>query len=144
MKYQRGTFYFKKLPLWYFEGDYILIMNVYKIKKNYDFRIVYNRGRSFSNKLFILYIYKNKKNLDINRLGISVSKKVGKSVIRNKIRRLIYEVYRLNLNKLKNGYDIVFIVRMAAKDRIYGEIEKSINDLFNKSLILLWGMKSLL
>lgn len=112
-------------------------MKVYKIKKNYDFRVVYNKGKTFSNKLLIMYIYKNKKNVDINRLGISISKKVGKSVIRNKIRRLIYEVYRLNLYKLKNGYDIVFIVRMAAKDKIYSEIENSINNLFNKSLILL-------
>ncbi|BAK81907.1 ribonuclease P protein component [Candidatus Arthromitus sp. SFB-rat-Yit] len=112
-------------------------MKVYKIKKNFDFRIVYNRGKSYSSKLFILYIYKNKKNLEINRLGISISKKVGKSVLRNKIRRYVYEIYRLNLYKLKTGYDIVFIVRVAAKDKNYSEVEKSINKLFNKSLMLL-------
>lgn len=112
-------------------------MKVYKIKKNYDFRVVYNRGKSFSNRLFVIYIYKNKKNVKLNRLGVSISKKVGKSVVRNRIRRLIYEVYRLNLHKLKDGYDIVFIARNGSKDKMYSEVEKSIINLFNKSLILL-------
>ena len=86
-------------------------MKVHKIHKNYEFRIVYGKGKCFSSSLFIMYVYKNKKNFLLNRLGISVSKKVGKSVTRNRVRRLVYEVYRLNSHKLKNGYDIVFISR---------------------------------
>lgn len=111
-------------------------MKIYKIRKNSDFRIVYNKGKSFSNNLFVMYIYRNKKNISINRLGISVSKKVGKSVTRNRIRRLIYESYRLNLKILKNGYDIVFIARSNAKNKLYCEVEKSIKNLLKKGSII--------
>ena len=66
----------------------------YRIRKNTEFRTVYRKGKSFSNILLVLYIYKNGK--DINRCGISVSKKVGNSVIRGRVKRLISESYRLN------------------------------------------------
>ena len=59
----------------------------YRIRKNTEFRTVYRRGKSFSNLLLVLYIYRNGK--DINRCGISVSKKVGKSVTRSRVKRLI-------------------------------------------------------
>ncbi len=111
-------------------------MKVHKIHKNYEFRIVYGKGKCFSSSLFIMYVYKNKKNFLLNRLGISVSKKVGKSVTRNRVRRLVYEVYRLNSHKLKNGYDIVFISRNRAKDKSYLEIEKSIINLLKRGMIL--------
>src|SRR3712207_8208848 len=71
----------------------------YKIRKNSEFRIVYKRGKSFSNKLLVLYVKRNGTNF--NRLGISVSKKVGKSVIRSRVKRLIRESYRLNSSNLK-------------------------------------------
>jgi ribonuclease P protein component len=74
---------------------------IYRLKKNAEFRVVYRKGKSFSNNLLVLYIYKNKK--DFNRLGIVVSKKVGKSVIRNRIKRLIKESFRLNCCDLKTG-----------------------------------------
>lgn len=112
-------------------------MRVYKIQKNYDFRTVYSRGKVFSNKLFVLYIYRNKKNIEFNRLGISISKRVGKSVIRNKIRRRIYEVYRLNLHNLKQGYDIVFIARVGLNDKAYLEFERGMFNLLKKSSIML-------
>lgn len=111
-------------------------MKVHKIHKNYEFRIVYGKGKCFSSSLFVMYIYRNKKNVLLNRLGISVSKKIGKSVTRNKVRRRIYEAYRLNLHKLKIGYDIVFISRSKAKDKSYLEIEKSMINLFKKGMIL--------
>lgn len=111
-------------------------MKVYKIHKNHDFRIVYNRGKTFLNNLFVMHIYKNKKNYNINRLGISVSKKVGKSVIRNKVRRRVYEIYRLNLPKIRTGYDIVFVARSNSRDKEYVEIEKSVINLLKKGAIL--------
>lgn len=102
-----------------------------KIRKNAEFRAVYRRGKSFSNNLLVLYIYKNKK--DVNRLGISVSKKVGKSVVRNRIKRLIKECYKLNSGKLKSGYDLVFIARTAISDKNYYEIDKAIKNIFKKA-----------
>lgn len=106
-------------------------MEVNKIRKNVEFRAIYRRGKSFSNAVLVLYIYKNRKN--INRIGISVSKKVGKSVTRNRIKRLIKESYRLNRNELNIGYDLVFIARNAANGRNYNEIDEAVKNLFKKA-----------
>jgi ribonuclease P protein component len=106
-------------------------MKKYNIRKNSEFRAVYKRGKSFSNYLLVLYIYRNKS--DFNRIGVSVSKKVGKSVTRNRIKRLIKECYRLNCDHISKGYDLVFIARNPAKGKSYKEIEKSMMNLFNKA-----------
>ena len=84
-------------------------MKIEKLRKNSEFRAVYRRGRSFSNSILVLYVFKNYKNKYINRLGISVSKKVGCSVVRNRVKRLIRESYRLNKSRFKPGYDFIFI-----------------------------------
>jgi ribonuclease P protein component len=103
----------------------------YKIRKNSEFRVVYKRGRSLANRLLVLYTFRNTKKL--NRTGVSVSKKVGKSVIRNRVRRLIKESYRLNNANLKQGYDLVFIARNSAKNRSFLEIQKAMLELFKKA-----------
>lgn len=112
-------------------------MKIEKLRKNVEFRIVYRRGKSFSTDLLVLYIYKNYKNNvdgnDINRVGISVSKKVGKSVVRSRVKRLISESYRLNSSLLKKKFDFVFVARTAAKDKTYWEIESSMKKLFKKA-----------
>lgn len=106
-----------------------------RLKKNYEFKYVYNRGKVYSNYLLVLYIVKNKK--DFNRVGFSVSKKVGKSVIRNKVKRRIKECYRLNSQSIKKGYNMVFISRVKANEATYREIEKAMIYLYKKSQILL-------
>lgn len=107
-----------------------------KLRKNYEFRYVYNKGKVYSNSLLVLYIIKNKN--DYNRAGFSVSKKVGKSVVRNKVKRRIRECYRLNSHRIKNGYNMVFISRVRAKDASFKEIEKAMLSLFSKSGIVLF------
>lgn len=104
-----------------------------RIRKNLEFRRVYKRGKSYSNQLLVLYVYKNYKNTNINRVGISVSKKVGNSVVRSRVKRLISEGYRLNCSNLKKGYDLVFIARNTSKDKTYQEVEKSIIKLLKKA-----------
>ena len=106
-------------------------MKKYNIRKNSEFRAVYKRGKSFSNYLLVLYVYRSRS--DFNRLGVSVSKKVGKSVTRNRIKRLIKECYRSNSDHINKGYDFVFIARNPAKGKNYKDIEKSIINLFNKA-----------
>lgn len=102
------------------------------LRKDSDFRKVYKHGKSFANKYLVMYILENKS--EESRLGISVSKKVGKAITRNRVRRLIREVYRLNVDdKVKAGYDIVFIARIASKDATHKDIEKSVNYLVKKS-----------
>lgn len=94
------------------------------IKKNSDFQIVYKNGKSLANKYLVMYIIKNES--DKNRIGISVSKKVGNSVVRHRITRLIRESYRLNEEKFHAGYDLVVIARATAKGKSYQEIESAI------------------
>ena len=111
---------------------------IYKLKKNVEFRNVYRRGKSFANKLLVLYVFKNKYNRDeknnlYNKVGISVSKKVGNSVVRSRSKRLIGESYRLNCNDLAEGYDFVFVARSAIKDKSYKEVESALIHLFNKA-----------
>lgn len=106
-----------------------------KLRKNAEFRAVYRKGKSFSNQLLVLYVYRNYK--ELNRVGISVSKKVGKSVVRSRIKRLISESYRLNKDSIKKGYDLVFIARNASNDKNYFEIEKSLKNLFKKAGLLI-------
>ena len=100
-------------------------MNSYdSLKKNRDFQNVYKNGKSKANKYLVMYVLENQ--LDSNRLGISVSKKVGNSVIRHHLTRLIRESYRLNKEMFNSGLDIVVIARESAKDRKYKEIESAL------------------
>ena len=105
------------------------------LKKDSDFRNVYKRGKSFANKHLVMYILENK--LESSRVGISVSKKVGNAINRNKIRRRIKESYRLRIDEnVRSGYDIVFIARVGIKEAQYKDIEKSILNLAKKANIL--------
>ena len=85
------------------------------LKKYGDFQRVYQRGRSYANKYLIMYVLKQ--DVQENRIGISVSKKVGNSVVRHRITRLIRESYRLNEQKFVGGLDIVVIARPGAKEQ---------------------------
>jgi ribonuclease P protein component len=101
------------------------------LKKNFQFRIVYGKGNSVANRFLVMYRLKNGK--DINRLGISVSKKVGNSVVRSRVTRLIRESYRLQEDHIKSGWDIVIVARVFSKDAVYKDMFKSIHHLSQKS-----------
>ena len=94
------------------------------LKKNKDFQNVYKNGKSFANKYFIMYVYEN--NQDLNRLGISVSKKVGNSIVRHRITRLIREAYRLQENVFNSSLDIVIIARPTSKQISFLETKSAI------------------
>ena len=93
------------------------------LKKNTDFQNVYKNGQSKANRYLVMYIYKNQSST--NRIGISVSKKVGNSIVRHRLTRLIRESYRLNEEKVARGYDMVVIARSAAKGKNYHDIESA-------------------
>ncbi len=94
------------------------------LKKNKDFQNVYRKGKSQANKFLVMYLWKN--DSERNRLGISVSKKVGNSVVRHHLTRLIRESYRLNEEKFRKGYDFVVIARPQAKECSFHEIENAL------------------
>lgn len=100
------------------------------IKENSDFRRAYYRGKSIVKKRIVLYFRKNK--FSYNRLGITVSPKVGNSVVRNRIRRLIRENYRLS-EISKSGYDIVIVARSSAAYSNYYGIGKDLKSAFQES-----------
>ena len=94
------------------------------LKKNRDFQNVYSKGRSYANRLLVMYVLNN--HTENNRLGISVSKKVGNSVIRHRITRLIRESYRLQEDMFNSGLDIVVIARATARNADYHQIESAL------------------
>lgn len=99
------------------------------LKKTKDFRLVYREGRSFANRILVMYILKN--DSERNRFGISVSKKVGNSVVRHHIARLLRESYRLHEEMFHSGWDIVVVVRTAGKEASYQEFTSALLHLGN-------------
>ncbi len=94
------------------------------LKKNKDFQNVYRNGKSNANKYLVMYVIDN--NMKKNRIGISVSKKVGNSIVRHRLTRLIRESYRLNEDVFEKGKDIVVIARVGAKEKSFFEIESAL------------------
>lgn len=90
---------------------------------NGEFSIVYKNGKSLANKYLVMYVLKNDDGK--SKLGISVSKKVGNSIVRHRLARLIRESYRLNRELFNSGLNIVVIARVNAKGKNYSEIESA-------------------
>ncbi|NLE04691.1 MAG: ribonuclease P protein component [Crenarchaeota archaeon] len=104
--------------------------NTVPLKNNNEFLKIYKKGRFYAARNIVLYVMKNRVNL--NRLGITVSKKFGKSVKRNRIKRLIRENYRQYEDLIKVGYDIVFVARKNEYMPDYFDIKKEIKYLLRK------------
>ena len=94
------------------------------LKKNHQFQFVYKNGKSYANKYFVMIIKEN--GLDKNRIGISVSKKVGNSVVRHRITRLVRESYRLHESVFNSGLDIVIGARSSAAEASYFDVESAL------------------
>ncbi len=94
------------------------------LKKNSDFKNVYGAGKSYANRYLVMYVLLN--GTGCNRLGISVSRKVGNSVVRHRLKRLLKEAYRLHEDMFDIGWDIVIIARTSAKHISYIEAKKAL------------------
>ncbi|OGN87105.1 MAG: ribonuclease P protein component [Chloroflexi bacterium RBG_13_46_9] len=97
-----------------------------------QYTMVYSKGRSWSNDLIVLRAMPN--GLPISRSGLSISKRVGKAVVRNKVKRRLREIVRLSA--IKPGWDIVLVARSRSSIATYAELQKAVLILFNRARIL--------
>ena len=109
----------------------------YRLKKNKEFQYTYKKGRSFGHPLLVLICRKTR--LPVARIGFSITKKFGKAVRRNRIKRQLREILRLRLPDIKTGYDIVFVIRKEAKDAAYSKLYEAVNKLLKKANLLTEG-----
>jgi ribonuclease P protein component len=108
----------------------------YRLKRRSDFRRVFRAGTSVANRQFVLYIYRRKEE-GPPRVGVSVSKKLGKAVKRNRIRRLIKEAIRQYLiEEIPDGIDLVVLARQPAATMDFSQIRSSLNHLFKKAKLI--------
>ena len=111
-----------------------LLKPIETLKSQRDFKRVYKQGKYAHDVLLVMHIVNN--NLGKTRLGISVSKKVGCAVVRNRVRRLIKENCRLMGHAvMKSGYDIVIVARVPVgqlKDNAFSQVRNALDRLFNK------------
>ena len=107
----------------------------FSLKKTEDFKKVYDEKKSYATKNIVLNIKKNVE-MESNRLGISVSKKVGNSVIRHRLKRLMREVFRKNLDSIYDGYDFVVVFRVGSSEMNFFELNDDFLRLCKKHGIL--------
>lgn len=105
----------------------IMMKNTESLRKNRQFQEVYQNGRSRANKYLVMYVSENDQGK--NFLGISVSRRVGNSVIRHRVKRLVKESYRLQEHLFKSGLNIVIVGRAAAASVSYQKMESALMNL---------------
>ena len=107
------------------------------LKKNYEFRRLYSKGKSTATACLALYCRKN--GSVRNRIGYTVSNKIGHAVVRNRIRRRLREIYRLNEAQFQPGWDIVVVARTRAVEAPFEKLTASYLALAAKAGVLLPG-----
>lgn len=110
------------------------LQEIHRLKKRKDFRRVFRKGQSFANRQFVIYIYPRPKEGPF-RIGISVNRKIGNAVTRNRLKRRIKEITRHWAPYLKPQIDFVIIARKPSATMNYSQIQSSLRHLFNKSKI---------
>lgn len=108
--------------------------NTVSLKLNKDFRRLYRSGKSFAGGYLVVYSLKNR--LNQNRLGLTVSKSVGKAVVRNRIKRLIRESYFHMEQRLPTGFDFIIVARTRAAGKTQKQIESDLHYILNKAELL--------
>jgi ribonuclease P protein component, eubacterial len=106
-----------------------------RLRKREDFNTVYRYGRSFANSQFVVY-WRKRGAKGTFRMGVSASSKLGGAVVRNRLRRMVKEIVRLNAGKLHEDMDLILIVRKPALSLPYKEMEGSILHVLRKAGLL--------
>lgn len=109
----------------------------YRLKKNRDFQFTYKRGRSLGHPLLVLIFRRT--NQPQSRIGFSITKKFGKAVARNRIKRQLREILRNKLPGIKAGYDIIFVVRKDAKGADFKKLNGAVHNLLKRAKLFVEG-----
>lgn len=104
------------------------------VKENYEFRRMYAKGKSGVSPCLVVYYRPNRRRN--NRLGVTVSAKLGHAVVRNRVRRRIREIFRLSQPKMKQGYDMIVVARSRAVRASYRELEHAFAQICGKQGLL--------
>ncbi len=100
------------------------------LRKNHEFKRAYHRGRSVAGPLMAVYLVRNRRG--VNRLGLTVSTKVGGAVVRNRVRRRLRELFRAREAMLYPGHDIVIVARVRAAQAPFSALGREMDTLFRK------------
>ncbi|WP_082685550.1 ribonuclease P protein component [Ferroacidibacillus organovorans] len=103
----------------------------HRMRSNREFRFVFTRGRSQANKYYVLYVVPKQRS-EISKIGLSVSKKVGNAVIRNRVKRILREILRERISLFSEGYDVVIIARKDAAGLSFRESEVAVDILLKR------------
>ena len=106
----------------------------YRLRKTWQFRLVRGEGRSWVHPLLVLYARPNE--AEHSRVGFSVSKRIGKSVVRNRVRRRLRESVRLLWPRMKPGWDMILIARSAIRDKDYRDVSGAVEHLLCEAALL--------
>ena len=103
----------------------------YRLRLNADFQRVRQKGKSWADHLMVLCALPN--DLEHSRFGFAASKRIGKAVVRNRVRRRMREAVRLRRVLIAEGWDIVFIARSAIGHASYAEIAQDVENLLRRA-----------
>ncbi len=106
----------------------------YRLRRNSDFQRVRRLGKFYASPVMVLAFLRNE--LEYSRFGFVVSKRIGKAVRRNKIKRRMREATRLRIPNIKPGFDLVFIARKPILQACYTDIENTLESLLRKADLL--------
>jgi len=104
------------------------------LRKNRQFQDVYRAGRSYANRLAVLYVVAS--GTDTRRIGFAAGKRLGGAVVRNRVKRLLREVYRLHQAELVLGIDLILVGRQGILGANYEKVAVAVRDLFRRAKII--------
>lgn len=111
------------------------MQRTHRLTNRDDFKKVYRRGKSVANRQFVVYSFP-RRNEEPFRMGVSISKKIGNAVVRNRLKRQLKEIVRLRKDEIADGYDFIIIVRKGALSLDYHAMEKSVFHVLRRASLL--------
>lgn len=113
----------------------IVMRKAFRVKDNKEFQMIFKQGKSFANRQLVIY-HLHKPEQEHFRVGLSVGKKIGNAVTRNRIKRYLRQAFHELESQVKHPYDMIIIARMPTKDMRYHDIKKSLIHLLMKERLL--------